>query len=116
MASSARLDWNGEDLLFRVAEAARVSIDEVTAEADADASASHSWVDRTDQLEEEIVTEDAHMVGSRVVGRFGTTRRRGFYGLFHEEGTTHEFARPFLRPAADRTFPTLAEKIRRKLG
>jgi hypothetical protein len=115
MASRARLEWNGDALIDRLAEAARVSIDETLDEADAVATSSHMWVNRTDQLEEEIVTEKAVIVGVRVVGRFGTTQRRGFYGLFHEEGTVHEYARPFLRPAGDATFPMLASKIERNL-
>lgn len=115
MASRARLEWHGARLRSEVVEASRAAINETLKEADADASSSHSWMNRTDQLEEEIVVEKATIVGDKVVGRFGTTRRRGFYGLFHELGTMHEIARPFLRPAADRTFPTLAEKIRRRL-
>lgn len=114
MTSRARLEWNGDNLLERVAEAARKSINETLTEADADASASHWWLNRTGNLEENIVTEDARVEGSRVIGRFGTTtmrrgRRTGWYGLFLEYQT------PFLRPAADRVFPTLAAKIARRL-
>lgn len=116
MANRARLDWNGDRVRARVVEASRVAINETLEEAAADASASHQWVSRTGQLEEEIVVEQAVVGGQRVTGAFGTTRRRGFYGLFHELGTIREFARPFLRPAADRAFPTLAEKIRRRLA
>ena len=111
-----RLEWNGAELLTRVTEAARVSIDETLREADADASSSHFWVNRTGNLQGQIVTEAAKVEGFRVSGRFGTTERRGFYGLFHEEGTMREHATPFLRPAGDRTFPTLAAKIRARLG
>lgn len=114
MTSRARLDWNGDKLIERVAEAARASIDETLAEADTDASASHWWLNRTSNLELNIVTEDAKVEGLRVSGRFGTTtmrrgRRTGWYGLFLEYKT------PFLRPAADRVFPTLAAKIARRL-
>lgn len=115
MASRARLEWNGDDIIARVVEAARQAIDETLDEADAEASAAHWWRNRTGNLELKIVTEHARRVGSRVTGRFGTTtmkkgRRTGFYGLFLEYKT------PFLRPAADRTFPTLAAKIRRRLS
>lgn len=114
MPSRARLDWNGDKLVEQLAEAARAAIDETLDEADADASASHWWVNRTGNLEENIVTEAATVEGTRVIGRFGTTmqkrgRRTGFYGLFLEYDT------PFLRPAADRTFPTLASKIARRM-
>lgn len=115
MASTARLDWKGDELVERLRLASVAAVDETVEEAAADARVSHEWVNRTMQLEEEIVTEHAAAADANPNAKFGTTRRRGFYGLFHEEGTTHEFARPFLRPAADRVFPTLASKIRRRL-
>lgn len=114
MPNRARLDWNGDQLAARVREAARAAIDDTLREADADASMSHWWRNRTGNLELNIVTEDAEIAGDRVTGRFGTTRskkgeRTGFYGLFLEYQT------PFLRPAADRAFPTLAAKIKARL-
>ena len=115
MPSRASLDWDGEQVLARVREAARLAINDVMADADADASASHFWKNRTGMLESRILTEDATIVDGNPTGRFGTTKQLGFHGLFHEEGTVNEFARPFLRPAADRTFPTLATKIRERL-
>lgn len=115
MPSRTRLDWQGGRLLERVREAAREAVNETVDDAAEDARTSHPWVNRDGQLEEEIVTEHADAAEANPTARFGTTRRRGFYGLFHEEGTVKEFERPFLRPAADRTFPTLAEKIRRRL-
>lgn len=118
MPSRATLDWHGDELVKKVTEAARGAIDEVTDEAVEDAQRSHAWLARRGRrgLEGEIVSAAAHVEGARVTGRFGTTRRRGFHGLFHEEGTVHEHERPFLRPAADRHFPTLAARIRRRLG
>lgn len=115
MASKTQLEWNGDELVGRLAAAARVAIDETLKEADTEASASHWWRNRTGNLELNIVTEPAKIIGARVVGRFGTTRsqkgkRTGFYGLFLEYKT------PFLRPAADITFPRLGDKIRRRLA
>lgn len=115
MPSRARLEWRGDALITSVRAAATAGVNETLEAAAADARASHEWVNRTGQLEEEIVTEHATKDDKNPTGRFGTTRRRGFYGLFHEEGTEHEFARPFLRPAADRNFPSLAQRIRRRL-
>lgn len=114
MPSRARLEWNGDRLVEQLAEAARASIDETLGEADADASATHWWRNRTGNLEMNIVTEAAKVEGVRVLGRFGYTTmkrgaRTGWYGLFHE------YKLPTLRPAADRTFPTLASKIARRL-
>lgn len=116
MPSRARLDWNGDKLIARVRRAATASVNETVDAAADDARASHEWVNRSGQLEEEIVTEHAVATDPNPTARFGTTRRRGFYGLFHEIGTTNEFERPFLRPAADREFPTLVVKIRRRLS
>jgi hypothetical protein len=116
MANRASLVWNGDAVLARVTEAARVSIDETLREADLDATASHWWRNRTGNLELNIVTEPAKIVGPVISGRFGYTYsgkkgvRSGFYGLFLE------MKMPVLRPAADRTFPTLAAKIRARLG
>lgn len=114
MPSTVRLEWNGDQLLERVTAAAREAVNETVDDARDDAAASHVWVNRTGQLEEEVVSEHADPADSNPTGRFGTTRRRGFYGLFHEEGTVREHATPFLRPAADRHFSTLAERIARR--
>lgn len=116
MPSRARLDWRGKQFVEEMRTAARIGVNETVDAARDDAASSHEWLNRTGQLEEEIVSEHATSRQRDPVGRFGTTRRRGFFGLFHEEGTTHEFARPFLRPAADREFPSLAKRIRRRLA
>jgi hypothetical protein len=115
MASRASLTWRGDELIARVRNAARAAVNETVDEAAEDARVSHEWQNRTLQLEEEIVSEHADPADPNPTASFGTTRRRGFYGLFHEEGTVHEFERPFLRPAADRHFYSLAHRIRRRL-
>ena len=115
MPSRGRLDWHGDKLLARVRAASVAGVNETVDAARDDAAVSHEWVNRHGQLEEEIVSEHADPADANPNALFGTTVRRGFYGLFHEEGTVHEFARPFLRPAADREFPSLAARIRRRL-
>lgn len=109
MASRAKLDWNGDRFRERVRIAAEAAVNETVDDAADDARTSHWWRNRTGQLESELVVEHTHGAESPTA-KFGTTRRRGFYGLFLEYKT------PFLRPAADRHFSTLAEKIRRRLG
>lgn len=115
MSSRARLDWNGDKLLARVAQAAADAIDETTKATDDDASMTHWWDNRTGYGERHIVTEPAHPVGDRIVGRVGATYsgqksvRSAFYLLFLE----YKF--PWLRPAGDRQFPTLAARIRGRL-
>lgn len=129
MPSRARLNWRGEQLARRVRSAAVAGVNETVDVARDDAKATHDpmWINRPTrwskeggQLEEEIgsrhadpATEEIH--GPDPVASFGFARKRGFYGLFHEVGTVHEFAKPVLRPTADRVFPTLITRIRRRL-
>lgn len=128
MPSRAKIDWRGDELVRRVRRAAVAGVNETVDAARDDAKATHPWKDdpephtlksgrrvQTD-LERQIVSKHADPADPNPTGSFGTTRRGGFYGLFHEEGTEHEFARPFLRPAADREFPTLAARIRQRLA
>jgi hypothetical protein len=107
--ASGVTDWRGEQILARVARASAEAIDQTTEEAAQDAAASHWWRSRSGQLEAEIISEPAEHHGDVVVGRFGSTRGPGFYGLILEHRT------PFLRPAADRNFPKLAARIRARL-
>lgn len=118
MPSKTSLEWNGDELIDRVTRAATRAVNRTLDEAVNDAESSHTWVNRNNQLEDEIKAEHA-IEGSanpNPTGKFGTTARRGFYGLFHEEGTVKEHETPFLRPAGDRAFPGLAEKIKEELG
>ena len=129
MPSRARLDWRGEQLAVRVRAAACAGVNETVDVARDDAKATHEpmWENTPTryskeggQLEEEIGSRhtDADMEkvhGPDPVGSFGFARKRGFYGLFHEVGTIHEIEKPVLRPTADRVFPTLAARIRRRL-
>lgn len=112
--SRVRVEWNGDKLVALLQEAAVAGVNDTVDRAAEEARGSHEWLNRTGQLEEEIVTEHAKPGTLQPTASFGTTRGRGFYGLFHEEGTSHEFARPFLRPAADVWFPGLAGAIRRR--
>lgn len=135
MPSRARLDWRGRELVENVRAAARVSVNELVDEARDLAKETHDpeWVNRPTryskeggQLEEEIISRHADPASQKVggpnpSGSYGYARKRGFYGLFHEEGTIHEHARPLLRPIADLVFKTLddpqelARRIRRRL-
>jgi hypothetical protein len=129
MPSRARLEWKGAELLARVTEAARSAVNETVDETRDDALATHPWKDDPRErrlsaggplvdpkLELHIKSEHADPAAPNPKARVGYTRRSGFYGLFHELGTVHEHAFPTLRPAADRVFPTVFEKLRRRLG
>lgn len=104
------LKVNADRAVARVRDVAREEVNATVDAARDDALASHVWANRTGQLEEELVSEHADDDRSPSAS-FGTTRRRGFYGLFHETGTVREFATPFLRPAADRHFHSLKDRI-----
>lgn len=127
--SQTGFTWNGDEIVARVERAARAAVDETVDAARDDAKATHTWkVDPEPRrlrkgrrlvnpnLEAQIVSDHAAPAGPNPTGSFGYTRRRGFYGLFHEEGTKHEHEYPALRPAGDRQFPTLADRIRAKLA
>lgn len=106
---SARVHWRGKVVYSAVLAATKAAIDETTDDAARAAQGSHSWGSRTGQLESEIVSEPAKRTLGETVGKFGSTMVRGFYGLFLERRT------PFLRPAADKVFPQLAKRIKRRL-
>jgi hypothetical protein len=115
--SKVTFEWHGDELTRRVEHAAREAVNETVDEARDDAKAAHPWKPSArfpSDLESQIVSEHAH-AGPNPTAAFGYTRRKGFYGLFHEEGTVHEHTYPALRPAADRVFPTLVAKIKEKL-
>lgn len=106
---AARSVWRGKEVLRSVQRATEAAINDVTERAAQDARANRWWASRSGTLAGEIVNERAVRRGKTIIGRFGTTKGRGFYGLFLEKRT------PFLRPAADRQFPRLGAAIRRRL-
>lgn len=108
----AKTIWNGDQVAREVREKSREAINEILQAAALDAERQHWYHARTPAgLEQNTIAEPAIMGRHIVAGRFGTTKRRGFYGLFLE------LRQGFLRPAADRWFPALpavlAEKLRR---
>lgn len=115
MPSHVEFEWNGDKLLEQVTEAARVAVNDVTDDTDTVASNAHWWKNRTGYGEAHIETEAAKVEGSTVTGKVGATYsgtkgvRSAFYLLFLEYKT------PFLRPAGDATFPTLAARIKERL-
>lgn len=114
MPSRVTTQWNGDKILGRMERAVRGAVNETVDDARDDALATHTWENRTGQLEEELISVHAVAGERNPTASFGTTKRRGFYGYFHEVGTIREIARPFLRPAADRTFPGLKLRIARR--
>jgi hypothetical protein len=105
----AKTVWFGDEISKRIRDASAAAIDEVLEVAAKDAEEQHWWNRRGGHLEEETIAEPAIKGREIVAGRFGTTRRKGFYGLFLE------LREPFLRPAADRSFPALPAVLQEKL-
>jgi hypothetical protein len=99
------LEWHGAAIGARVVAAELAAVDETTKASADEARGDHWWTARGGPLERETISEPARPVAGGVVGKFGTTRKRGFYGLFLE------LQQPFLRPIADRVFPSLAERL-----
>ena len=99
-------EWNGVEIARRVVAAQLAAVDEATAAAAEEGKKDHWWTDRSGNLERETISEPAQIVPGGVAGKFGTTRKQGFYGLFLE------IEHPFLRPIGDRVFPTLQERLR----
>lgn len=102
-------EWNGREIQAMLERAEILAVNETTLAAAEEARKDHWWDPETGHLERETISEPARPVPGAVSGRFGTTRRRGFYGLIQE------YRQPFLRPVADRVFPTLHERLRRRL-
>lgn len=100
----AKLDWRGKQVAESVMRAAHEAVDEITAAAAQDASSGAPR--RYGQLASEVISEPAERQGNVIVGKFGSTKHRGFYGLILERR-----GRPFLRPAADRHFSNLGRRI-----
>lgn len=102
--------WRGAEISLAVRERAKIAIDETT-ELTAQEIVKDRWWEshRATGLVSEVVTEPARIRGPVVSGKVGTTRVRGFFGLFLER------QRPFIRPAGDKVFPTLPLRLRGKL-
>jgi hypothetical protein len=128
MPSRAKLEWHGDALIRRVRTAAAAAVNDTVDATRDDARESHPWKnderERTlksgrkvnTHLEREIASQRADPAEPNPTGAVGYTRRKGFYGLFHEAGTVHEHTFPTIRPAADREFRSLASRIRRRLA
>lgn len=129
------LTWHGDRVLDRMREAQRIGVNATMARAVTHAKTNHDWQNRTGTLEGSIkIAEYAHRDGDGYRGLWGSADV--VYALIHELGgrivpvrapalrfqingqwvTTQQVdipARPYLRPAADAEYPSLADNIRR---
>jgi hypothetical protein len=130
------LVWHGEAITEKMRAAQKAGVNATMAACTIEAKSSHAWQNRTGVLEGGIdVVDYARQDGDGVVGQWGV--RDVVYALIHELGGTivpkvakalkipmpdgsFRFVksvtippRPYLRPAADKLYPTLADRIRR---
>lgn len=130
------LVWKGGEVTARMRAAQKAGVNATMGACVVEAKSSHAWQNRTGVLEGGIdVAEYAREDGGGVEGAWGV--RDVVYALIHELGGwihaksakalafqvpdgSWRFvqavfipARPYLRPAADKHYPTLPQRIRR---
>jgi len=103
------LKWNGKPVIDKVMLASAKAIDSVMAKCIASAKIDVPVVTAT--LQGSIRMEPAQMQGDNLVGKWGSYNV--MYAVFVELGTIFMDAQPYLRPAADRLYPTLPGEIKR---
>lgn len=133
---SKSLKWNGKAVTARMRAAQIEGVNQTMAAAAAEAKRNHTWNNRTGVLEGGIdITQYAQPDGGGVKGTWGV--RDVVYARIRELGGTITPkaakalavplpeggiallqsvtipARPYLRPAADKQYPKLPERIRR---
>jgi hypothetical protein len=136
MAAEQSLVWKGGAITERMRAAQIAGVNGTMGACVVEAKSSHAWQNRTGVLEGGIdIVDFAQVDGAGVKGVWGVRDVR--YALIHELGgtivATHAKAlaipqpdgtvrfaksvtippRPYLRPAADKLYPSLAQRIRK---
>lgn len=129
------LVWNGDAVLEKMRDAQKTGVNATMGAAVTEAKSSHAWQNRTGTLEGGIAIDDfAHEDGPGVAGTWGVFDV--VYARIQELGGTITAKvakalaipqpdggvrfvqsvtlppRPYLRPAADKVYPSLAGRIR----
>ena len=126
---TARVNWRGREVLALADRAAADAIDATMSAAILDAKANHGagahsvqrFITRTAELERSVrIVAPARRDARSMVGRWGSQglayARRievGFQGQDRAGRMVDADAYPYLRPAAEREYPKLADRIRR---
>ena len=111
------LTWNGPAIAARVRAAAHAAIAETIAEA-SQAAAADTW-HRTGKAAESVEQHPRPVEdeGPRVIGRWGADPKHpaGWRYIFIEKGVEGRAGGHFLVRAADREYPHLLGRIRRRM-
>jgi HK97 gp10 family phage protein len=105
-----RLNWKGDELKKKMDRVVPWAINSIMADCVREAKQVHPWKVRTGTLQGGIQMRVAELIGSAWVGLWGVWGV--LYAIFQELGTVKMRANPFLRPAADKLYPKLKEKIK----
>jgi hypothetical protein len=106
------LDWRGEQILARAAEASRAAIDETTAACVPLGQARVHVL--TGLLRSRIASVPAEVRGDEVVGAYGVPDDPGY--ALPQELLPGPQGKPYIRPAADIEYPQLAGRIAGRLA
>lgn len=109
MSATMSLKWSGQQILDQIRQQAAQAVDSTLADAAA-LAAIYAPVS-TGALRNSITYKPARMQQGAIVGSFGSYTIS--YAIYPEMGTYKMSARPYLRPAADDTFPTLLSRLGR---
>lgn len=132
---SKSLNWKGDALTAKMRKAQILGVNSTMSKCVQHAKANHSWKNQTGILEGSLdIVDYAAVKGAGVEGRWGSQDVK--YALIHELGgvivpkkakalaipqpdgsvrfvkSVTIPARPYLRPAADALYPTLAAAVR----
>lgn len=106
------ITWHGEEIAARIRAASVAAIDDTLNAAVEYAKAHHEFEDQSGYVESDIQAEPARPTATGAEGRWGDSAR-GAIDL--ELGNVQTPPMPFLRPAADATYPMLPDAIRKHL-
>lgn len=108
------LDWKGEEVKKKVADAVMFGINKTMEDCVVYAKNNHPWMYRTGKLERSVkIAQFAQKVGNGFSGIWGSVAT--LYAIFLELGTSRMRPFPFLRPSADVNYKHLTGHIASKL-
>ena len=106
------LKWNGEAIKKKTLDATCLAMDRVMAKCVREAKIMVPV--QTATLQGSIRMEPTKLEGDDLVGKWGSYNV--MYAVFVELGTINMDAQPYLRPPADKLYPSLPGEIRRAMA